>query len=139
MTAERAVTTYLQEHGFPDAVDTLARITGTGPVHWQVADRDAEHAGDALVADWLEETRTAATTYRAHLGILVTPRADHGPARVASWWAHVDVGALARAMRGRLVLPEEVSAGMVRMHLSTAVLLARAAGYGAPLGMGAAA
>ena len=134
MIPAHAVVGYLADHGYPGAEDTLAGITGTGAVHWVAAHREAEHAGDALVADWLEEAREAAARHRADLGILVTPRADYGHLRVASWWAHVDVGALSRAMRGRLVLAEEVSAGAVRMHLSTAVLLSRAAGYGTPLG-----
>ena len=139
MIPEQAVTNYLQGHGFPSAESTMRGISGTGRVLWVVAYREAEHAGDALLADWIDQNRIDAQNRNADLGVLVTPRADYGPGRVASWWAHLPVDALARAMRGALVLPDEVSAGPVRMHLSTAVLLTRAAGYGTPIGMESAA
>lgn len=139
MTPELAVTAYLSDHGFPSAESTLSGVVGTGRVFWDVTTLSAEHAGDTLLADWIEDTRKAATRRGADLGVLVTPRADYGTARVASWWAHVDISALSRAMRGALALPDDVAAGTVRMHLSTAVLLTRAAGYGTPLGMGEAA
>lgn len=135
MIAEHAVTGYLQQHGFPSAESTLAGITGTGRILWDVTSLSAEHAGDTLLTDWIEDTRRAATRHGAALGVLVTPRADYGTSRVASWWAHLDISALSRAMRGALDLPAEVSSGPVRMYLSTAVLLARAAGHGTPLGM----
>lgn len=135
MIPEHAVTAYLADHGFPDAESTLSGIVGTGRVLWVVGYREAEHAGDDLLADWVDQTRVDAGDRNDDLGILVTARADYGTNRVASWWAHVDVAALSRAMRGALVLPDDVSAGTVRMHLSTAVLLVRAAGYGTPLGM----
>ena len=140
MTPELAVTGYLADHGWPSAEATMNRgIDGTDRVLWVVAYRGAEHAGDDLLADWVDQARADAQARGRDLGVLVTPRADYGPARVASWWAHVDVDALSRAMRGRLALPDDVAAGTVRMHLSTAVLLVRAAGYGTPLGMGEAA
>ena len=140
MNPELAVTGYLADHGFPSAEATMAGVLGTGAVLWNVAALSAEDAGDSLVTDWIEETRRAADRRRgANLGVLVTPRADYGPARVASWWAHLDISALSRAMRGALALPDDVAAGTVRMHLSMAVLLVRAAGYGTPLGMGEAA
>ena len=139
MIPEQAVTNYLQGHGFPSAESTMKGITGTGRIWWDVTSLSAEHAGDTLLTDWIEDTRRAARRRGAALGVLVTPRADYGTGRVASWWAHLPVDALARAMRGALALPDEVSAGPVRMHLSTAVLLTRAAGYGTPLGMDVAA
>lgn len=135
MIAELAATQYLAGHGFPEAESTLSGITGTGRILWDVTSLSAEDAGDTLLTDWIEDTRRAATRRGAALGVLVTPRQDYGTNRVASWWAHVDVSALTRAMRGALVLPDDVSAEPVRMNLSTAVLLTRAAGYGAPLGM----
>lgn len=139
MIAELAVTAYLSDHGFPSAESTLSGIVGTGRVLWEVTSFSAEHAGDTLLTDWIEDTRRSAARRGADLGVLITPRADYGTSRVASWWAHVDISALAGAMRGALALPEDVAAGTVRMHLSTAVLLTRAAGYGTPLGMGEAA
>lgn len=139
MIAEHAVTGYLAEHGFPSAESTLSGIEGTGRVYWRVVPYNAESIADHLLADWLEEARKDAQARGGSLGILVTPRADYGTNRVASWWAHVDVAALAGAMRGRLALPDDVAAGVCRMHLSTAALLVRAAGYGTPLGMGEAA
>lgn len=139
MIPEQAVTNYLTDHGFPSAESTMCGIVGTGRVLWVVAYREAEHAGDDLLADWVDQNRIDAQTRNADLGVLVTPRADYGTNRVASWWAHLDIGALARVARGALDLPAEVAAGPVRMHLSTAVLLTRAAGYGTPLGMDVAA
>lgn len=135
MIPAHAVVGYLQEHGFPDADAAMTGITGTGRVLWVAATRSAEHAGPSLVSDWIEQARTDAARRGADLGVLVTPHDDYGAARVASWWAHADVGTLARVMRGRLALPTEVSSGVAQMYLSTAVLLARAAGYGTPLGM----
>lgn len=140
MTPELAVTAYLQDHGFPSAEATMHRgISGTGRLYWHVTDRAAEHVSDSLISDWLSEAYVLSVEARADLGILVTPRDAYGTARVASWWAHVDVRTLSRAMRGALVLPDTVSSEPFRMHLSTAVLLTRAAGYGTPLGMGEAA
>ena len=102
MIAEHAVTGHLAEPGFPEAESTLSGIVGTGRVLWVVGYREAEHAGDALLADWVDQVRVDASDRNADLGVLVTARADYGPARVASWWAHVDISALSRAMRGAL-------------------------------------
>ncbi|MFE9642385.1 hypothetical protein ACFYOC_25515 [Nocardiopsis alba] len=133
MIPAHAVVGYLQTHGYPNADAAMTGITGTGRTYWSVTSRSAEHAGDDLLADWIEDTRRAAVRRQAALGVLVTPRADYGTGRVASWWAHLDMGTLARTVRGRLALPVEVSSGTARMSLSMAALLTRAAGHGTPL------
>ncbi|WP_435109417.1 hypothetical protein [Nocardiopsis synnemataformans] len=134
MIPEDAVTDYLQGHGWPDAEATMVGIRGTGRVLWRCpGSATAEYSGDGLVGDWLDEVQDAADLAGAALGVLVTPREDYGAARVASWWAHVDVSALARLMSAGVDVPEVAQAAPVRMHLSTAVVLLRAAGLGAPL------
>lgn len=133
MIPEHAVTEYLQGHGWPDAESTLAGISGTPGIAWVVQGRPAEHAGDSLVGDWLEDTEAARERSGAALGVLVTRRADYGTARVASWWAHVDVATLARMVRAGVTVPDTVQLAPMRMHLSLAVHLIRTAGYGAPL------
>lgn len=133
MTPPDAVAGYLAGHGWPRAEYTMRGITGTGRILWDASPLAAEHAGDTLIADWVEDTRRSARRRGAFIGVLVTPQKDYGTNRVASWWAHVDIGALAHVMRGALDLPAEAASGPVRMHLSTAAVLLRSAGLGAPL------
>ncbi|GAA1994216.1 hypothetical protein GCM10009799_20380 [Nocardiopsis rhodophaea] len=138
---ESAVVRFLRSHGWPHAerralagaVD-LGDITGTPGVVWEVkSGRTAEQAGDGLVADWLAETDTERQHAGADVGILITKRAGYGPARAASWWAHVDGGTAAALLGAHRPLPADVAAVPLRLHLSTAVSLLRGAGYGDPL------
>ncbi|WP_435107818.1 hypothetical protein [Nocardiopsis synnemataformans] len=137
MIPEDAVTQYLITHGWPDAEATMVGIRGTGRVLWRCpGSATAERSGDGLIGDWLDEVQDAADLAGAALGVLVTPREDYGPARVASWWAHLDVQALARVVAAGMDVPDVVQEAPVRMHLSTAVVLLRSAGLGAPLVVG---
>lgn len=134
MTAETALAAHLAAHGWPDAEATLAGIRGTGRVLWYVpGDRTAEHAGDGLVGDWLDEAQTLAADVHADIGVLVTRRESYGRARLTSWWAWLDIAALSRIVRADLAVPEVITAGPVAMHLSTAIVLLRVAGLGEPL------
>ncbi|WP_160051448.1 hypothetical protein [Nocardiopsis sp. FR26] len=136
-TAALALAAYLEGHGWPDATAAMTGITGTGRVLWYAPGaRTAEDAGDSLVGDWLDETQALAEDARAALGVLVTARRDFGPARIASWWAWLDVEALARLMRADLPVPDVVAQAPMPMHLSTATVLLRAAGLGTPLAVG---
>lgn len=146
--AETAVVRYLQTHGWPYAerralagAQDLGDVTGTPGLAWEVkGGRAAEQASDGLLSDWLAETEVERTHAGADIGVLVTKRSGYGPARAASWWAHLDVRQLARLTQGDAAdMPDTAAAAPVRMHLSTAVLLLRAAGYGEPLAQEAAA
>ncbi|MFF8768518.1 hypothetical protein ACF07Q_28720 [Nocardiopsis dassonvillei] len=137
MIPEDAVADYLSTHGWPDAEATMTGIRGTGRVLWHCpGPATAERSGDGLIGDWLDEVQDAADLAGAALGVLVTPREDYGAARVASWWAHLDVPGLARLMSAGMPVPDVAQAAPVRMHLSTATVLLRAAGLGVPLVVG---
>ncbi|MBB4935679.1 hypothetical protein F4561_006588 [Lipingzhangella halophila] len=138
--AETAVVRYLQAHGWPSAErralageHDLGDITGCPGLVWEVkSGRAAENAGDGLINDWLAETVQERVAARADVGVLVTKRAGYGPARAASWWAHLTIGGL-RPLLGVPSPVDAVCAEPIRMHLSTAVGVLRAAGYGDPV------
>lgn len=138
--AETAVVAYLRTHGWPNAerralagAHDLGDVTGTPGLVWEIkAGRAAEAASDGLIGDWLEETETERRNAGADLGVLVTKRAGFGPARAASWHAHLDLTsfyALTHAMRP---LPQDLLGAPVRMTLSTLLPLVHTAGYGTP-------
>ncbi|ASU81423.1 hypothetical protein CDO52_00295 [Nocardiopsis gilva YIM 90087] len=139
--AESAVVRFLRPHGWPYA-ERLALsgaadrgdITGTPGVVWEVkSGRSAETAGDSLIRDWLEETETERRNAGADVAVLVTKRAGFSADRAASWWAHMDAATLAALLGARRPLPDITVTAPVRMHLSAAAALLRAAGYGEPL------
>lgn len=140
--AESAVVRYLKDHGWPHAERRALTgaldcgdITGTPGICWEVkGGKTAEQASDGLIRDWLDETETERGHAGADIGILVTKRAGFGPARAASWWAHLDLMTLYALAGARAPLPSSVSSQPVRLHLSTLVPLLHAAGYGTPTG-----
>jgi hypothetical protein len=133
MIPVHAVTGYLAGHGWPEAEATMVGIRGTGRVLWLVRGETAEDAGDSLIGDWLDEAQAQAEEVGADVGVLVTGRRDYGTARVATWWAHLDVQTVARIMRAGMVVPDTVAQHPMPMYLSMAVVLLRAAGLGTPL------
>lgn len=101
---------------------------------WEIkGGNKAENAGDQLISDWLNETDTERINATAEIGVLVTKRPGYGTARVASWWAHMEIATAGRLMDVWKPVPFEVYTAPVRMHLSAAVTLLRHAGYGSPL------
>lgn len=139
--AESAVVAYLRAHGWPSAerralagAQDLGDITGTPGIVWEIkGGKAAESASDGLIEDWLAETVRECENARAELGVLVTKRPGYGPARAASWWAHVDLTDWAYVAGAMPPVPEDLLSAPLRMHLSTMVGILRAAGYGEPL------
>ena len=136
--AETAVCRYLAAHGFPHAERRSLKgsldqgdITGTPGVVWEVkGGQAAKTASDGLVAEWLAETDTERVNAGCNVGVLVLQRAGIGPANAGRWWAvlHLCDVAPREALAHR-----DLYVAPVRMHLSDAVLLLRARGYGQPL------
>jgi hypothetical protein len=136
--AETAVSRYLQAHGFPHAerralrgIQDAGDITGCQGICVEVKGGDAaKNASDLLVADWLEETEKERVNARADVGVLVLQRRGVGPANAGRWWAVMTLPTLLSLT----VLPRDYlhPAIPLRMLLSDAVHLLRAAGYGHP-------
>lgn len=144
--AETAVVRFLLDNGFPHAERRSLRgsvdhgdITGMPGVMVEVKGGQAgKNASDTLIRQWMEEqVDVQASNARADVGFLVTQRAGVGPANAGRWWAHFWLSDWTELTLGprnatddRLDLPIE---GLIRTHLSTAVLALRHAGYGDPL------
>jgi hypothetical protein len=136
--AENAVVDYLRAHGWPEVerraqrgVKDAGDITGTPGLCIEVKGGDAaKNASDLLVADWLEETEKERVNARADIGVLVLQRRGVGPANAGRWWAVMTLPTLLSLT----VLPRDYlhPAIPLRMLLSDAVHLLRAAGYGHP-------
>lgn len=138
--AESAVVRFLAAHGWPSAERRALTgaldcgdITGTPGLCWEVkGGRAAEQASDGLISDWLEETERERLNASADLGILVTKRPGYGPARAASWWAHLDMATWMDLCRGRTPLTPDLFTEPTHMRLSGLVPVLHAAGYGTP-------
>lgn len=137
--AETAVVRYLREHGFPHAerralagAFDLGDVTGTPGVCWEVkGGQAAKTASDGQVEAWLVETEVERANSRSDVGVLVMARAGIGPVNAGRWWAILPVIVAAT--------PQHATAGgqdwlTVRVQLSQACTLLRAAGYGTGLG-----
>jgi hypothetical protein len=131
---ESAVRDYLRVNGFYgcerralNGTHDLGDLTGIGPLVVEVkAGAAAARASDAQVRAWMVETEVERMNADADFGLLVMKRAGIGPARAGDWWCVMPTWqflALHGHHRSNSNLP-------VRMHLSTAVLVLRAAGYG---------
>jgi hypothetical protein len=139
--AESAVVAYLRTHGWPAAerralagAADLGDITGTPALVWEVkGGYRAETAGDGIIASWLLETESERIHAGADIGILVLKQRAYGPRRAGFWSAVMTVGTLAQLVEATVWPPEDITLAPVRMHLSTAVVLLRSAGYGDPL------
>lgn len=137
--AERAVVTYLRDHGWPGAeravrtayrtanrtLDDPGDITGTPLLVWQVKDHAREH-----ITEWLAETEDQRAAVRAGYGILVVRR--RGTADPGRWWVWLtgeDLAGLFSCDDESLV-PGTVLQAAFRTELDTVVRLLRAHGFG---------
>lgn len=138
--AETAVVRYLRANGWPNAERRALRgqldagdITGCLGVCIEVkGGKAARTASDNLIDAWLAETVKEKANANADVGVLVLQRGGFSSKRAGHWWAvmtdyqleclHNADGKWRTGMR----FP-------VRMLLSDAVKLIRAAGYGDPI------
>jgi hypothetical protein len=141
--AETAVVRYLVKNGFPHAERRSLKgsfdqgdITGTPGICWEVKGGEkAKRASDGQILLWLDETETERVNSRENVGVLVVQRAGIGLPNAGRWWAILpleDVVDLSLPSRP-LGMAVPLDGAPVRMHLSDAVELLRAAGYGEEL------
>jgi hypothetical protein len=140
---ETAVVRYLQASGFPHAERRALRgeldagdVTGCPGIAIEVKGGEAaKSASDAQIEAWLVETETERINASAEIGLLIMQRKAVGPKNAGRWWATLRLDHVLSgddSIRSSPSWPT-VRDIPVRMHLSDAVHLLRAAGYGNPL------
>lgn len=138
---ESAVVRYLRTHGYPGAErralrgrDDAGDITGCPGLAIEVkGGKQAINASDSLVASWLIETESERVAAGADIGLLVIKRSGIGTTNVDRWWAVMTANTVAVLLAAGEYPPDRVGLAPVRMHLGSALVLLRAAGYGEPL------
>lgn len=140
---ETAVTKFLVANGFPHAERRALRgtqdagdITGIPGLCIEVKGGEAaRNASDNQIEVWLADTERERTAANADVGMLILQRRGVGPANAGRWWAILPLGDVLDA-----AVTAADSQGVwrtydtpVRMLLTDAVQLLRAAGYGQPL------
>lgn len=131
--AESAVVEVLKANGFPYAERRALKgsldqgdVAGTIGLCWEVkGGKTAWYASDGLIAEWMAETEAERINARADIGVLVVQRKGIGPANAHRWWALMPANAW--------ILGARKHGFPVRLLLSDACTLLRAAGYGDPL------
>jgi len=141
---ETAVVRYLQANGFPHAERRALRggldagdVTGCPGICIEIKGGEAaKSASDAQVEAWLIETETERINANAEIGLLAMQRKAVGPKNAGQWWTVIRLDHVLSgddSIRSSPGWPT-IRDIPVRMHLSDAVQLLRAAGYGNPLG-----
>lgn len=124
--AETALVRYARTHGHPQARRlALAGNHDQGDV-WLGQDiilevkagHQAETAGDALIAQWWEQTVTERDNHGARAGVLVTKRKSYSGARCGSWTARMDTATLLHLL-GVPVPSESLPEGLVAMSVDS--------------------
>jgi len=136
--AETAVVRAARRLGFPNA----DRLTLTG--HLDRGDiglapgviievkggEQARNATDTDIERWLDETNREAFNANADVAFLVTQRRGVGAPNAHRWWAWWRLGWIDHLRDDRH--PDDIDPTPVRMLLTDALQLVRAAGYGTP-------